>query len=293
MKETAELIEHLNSLFTNLQGNPTHIYNEGWMLRLVLNWFSAPSRRDIAPPLSMRSDAKWYSEAKLSSQFLHPPLAEGYTTSDAVYGDIAIGNKGKSDVTLINPWRQFVVVEAKMNSLYDTDVTNAKGYNQSARTVACMSKVIELSMPKNYATEGERPTNMSKLLRSGICNSRPPELTIEDYIRDKEIAFYTLLPRKQIADEPTFKEFTAKEHINKTVEERIALYKKEEGYKQHYEIHQEWKKEVFVPLLEKIEIKLISWEDVIRFICRYDPRCGEPLDHFYYNCLRYNNLQKI
>jgi hypothetical protein len=47
---------------------PTLLYNEGWLLRLVLDWFS---RHDVqGHPLSFRAWARWFSEALLPSAFL-------------------------------------------------------------------------------------------------------------------------------------------------------------------------------------------------------------------------------
>ena len=43
-------------------------YNEGWLLRLVLDWLS----REVVTghPLDFASGARWFSEALLPSQFL-------------------------------------------------------------------------------------------------------------------------------------------------------------------------------------------------------------------------------
>ncbi len=46
----------------------TVLYNEGWLLRLVLDWFSRES--GTAHPLQFVSGARWFSEALLPSQFL-------------------------------------------------------------------------------------------------------------------------------------------------------------------------------------------------------------------------------
>jgi hypothetical protein len=47
---------------------PTLLYNEGWLLRLVLDWFS---RHDVqGHPLSFGAGARWFSEALLPSAFL-------------------------------------------------------------------------------------------------------------------------------------------------------------------------------------------------------------------------------
>ena len=71
----------------------TVLYNESWLLRLVLDWFSRepPS----ASPMSLQPGARWYSEAPLRSQFqprqLGDKLAEGTTYADAAIGHVEIG----------------------------------------------------------------------------------------------------------------------------------------------------------------------------------------------------------
>ena len=47
---------------------PTDLYNEGWMLRLVLDWLSL--NHDIGHDLAFSHNDKWYSEALPPSAFL-------------------------------------------------------------------------------------------------------------------------------------------------------------------------------------------------------------------------------
>ncbi len=75
---------------------PTLLYNEGWMLRLVLDWFAARPRDSADPhPLASLRSACWYTEALLRSPFLPrfrgDPLAEAFTHADAAVGHFKIG----------------------------------------------------------------------------------------------------------------------------------------------------------------------------------------------------------
>ena len=45
----------------------TDLYNEGWMLRLVLDWFA--SQPGIEHDLVFATDDRWYSEALLPTIF--------------------------------------------------------------------------------------------------------------------------------------------------------------------------------------------------------------------------------
>lgn len=76
---------------------PTELFNEGWMLRLVLDWMS---RHPGTPhPLSFCPGASWYSEALLPSRFLprfrRDTRAEGYTHADGLVGQFS-GDRKKA-----------------------------------------------------------------------------------------------------------------------------------------------------------------------------------------------------
>ena len=47
---------------------PTEVFNEGWMLRLTLDWMATEGQPDH--PLSFGEGARWSSEALLPSSFL-------------------------------------------------------------------------------------------------------------------------------------------------------------------------------------------------------------------------------
>ena len=122
---------------------PTALYNEGWMARLVVDWFARqpPSNH----PLSFEPGARWYSEALLPTQFRPrhrgDELAEAWTHADAVIGHFEIV-RGRGDVRLVPGARQFVVVEAKMYSALAAGTKRAQSYNQAARNVACIAEVL-------------------------------------------------------------------------------------------------------------------------------------------------------
>ena len=126
---------------------PTLLYNEGWLLRGVLHWFS--QHRDIEHSLSFLPGSEWYSEGMLSSTFLPAfkgdKLAESYTHADGVIGSISVGEAGREDVSLVKPYEQFIVLEAKLFSPLSKGTKNAPNYDQAARIVACMANLLSLS----------------------------------------------------------------------------------------------------------------------------------------------------
>jgi hypothetical protein len=246
-----ESINSKNGKKSNLL--PTELYNESWMLRLILHWFNKDENRgkrfkDI--PISMNCTSSWFSEGRLGTVFPD----EKYTRADGTYGDIIIGDNGYSDVKLVTGCSQFVITEAKMFSTFSHKITKYSNYNQAARNIVCMCHIVEKSKQE-----------------------------IDD------IAFYTLLPQSQIDGELTFKDFTNEVHIKKTVTERIEKYKNDN---QNYENLLKWYKNVFIPFFTEIKIELISWEKIIEVIFSNDLDYGKMLKDYYNKCIIYNQKNK-
>jgi len=124
---------------------PTDLYNEGWMLRLVLDWFSR--NPDVDHDLKFGESSGWYSEALLPSAFLPrnrgDKLAESWTHADGVIGHFSIGENGAGDLSLKENAKELVVTEAKMFSKLSNGVTNAKYFDQAARNVACIAELAK------------------------------------------------------------------------------------------------------------------------------------------------------
>jgi len=153
------LVESLLALSAVCDGHwpATLAYSEGWLLRVILDWFCKHGSRDhLLTPLQ---DADWFSEALLTSPF--PPRCrgdahgEGFTHVDGTIGHMRIGFAGKADVRLLPDARQFVCVEAKIGSPLAKGTTHAPDYDQVARTVGCMAETLMQS--------GCRPESLSSL----------------------------------------------------------------------------------------------------------------------------------
>ena len=236
----------------------TELYNEGWMLRLVLYWF-AKHRDNNDHPLSFGPHSRWFSEALIPPPFLPKSrgdqLSEAWTHADGVIGNFNIGTGGKCALTLRIDTKHFVVIEAKMFSKLSAGITHDPNYDQAARNVACIAELL----------------NRQPL--SANCFSK--------------LGFYVLAPKKQIEMEPSFKSKTKKESIRKKVEKRVQSYI---GRDKDYEEKQGWFVKAFLPMLEIIDIQCLSWEDVIDYIKNKDFADGEELSEFYHNCLKYNKF---
>jgi hypothetical protein len=216
-----KLLERSNSPERNFP--PTDLYNEGWMLRLVLDWLSY--NPGIEHELSFVNTDKWYSEALLPSAFKArvrgDSLAESWTHADGVIGDFVIGANREGDLTLVEGALRILVTEAKMFSKLSSGVKNASYFDQAARNVACVAEVI---------------------CRAHIF---PSAL--------KKIGFFILAPESQI-DKGIFARQITPNSIQNKVSQRVTEYQEPEKDK--------WLENWFIPTLERIQIKEISWENL-------------------------------
>lgn len=229
---------------------PTDLYNEGWLLRLALDWFS---RHDIADHrLAFSKEARWFSEALLPSAFLRrhggDELAEGWTHADGVIGHFEIGNVGKGDLSVLPDARQLVVLEAKMFSGLSQGVTHASYFDQAARTMACVAEVLHLA--------GRHPSRLKKL------------------------GLYVLAPQCKIA-EGVFAEEMTRESIGEKVERRVSEYDDQDK--------DQWHTDWFQPTLEQLDIGVASWEALISTIGEHDAQSADSIRGFYDKCVVYNS----
>ncbi len=187
--------------FTQIQGladkpdspiRPTEVFNEGWMLRLTLDWVSEDAPPDH--PFGHEEGSRWSSEALLPSAFLPrrrgDELGEGWTNADGCVGHF-VQQPGRGDVSLEPDAAQFIVIEAKMFSGLSRGTKNAAGFDQAARNVACMAEVLRLA--------GRVPDEMGSL------------------------AFLVTAPQAQI-EAGIFGDLVTQQSVRDKVEERVASY---------------------------------------------------------------------
>lgn len=227
----------------------TEYYNETWMLRIVLDWFSNNNVKDH--PLSFSEESRWFSEGLIPSQFLprsrKDSLGESWTHSDAIIGHFQIGQGGRADVKLSRRATHLVCTEAKMFSKLSPGVTHARYYHQAARYVACMTELI-------FRAD----------LKPGDMN---------------QLAFCVLAPKEQI-DAGVFKHQVDSKNIKEIVKRRVSEYNGEKD---------QWFQRWFLPTLSKMTIKCISWESIIDDITKHNPIDGKQIESFYLKCIEYNH----
>ncbi|MGZ2371544.1 hypothetical protein ACXR6G_17320 [Ancylomarina sp. YFZ004] len=119
--------------------NPTEIYNEGWMTRLLV-YTSIKQGLKINDCLDFTNLTQWSSEGLISSQFVNANKnREGYTHADMTLGDFEIDYSKRGQITVCDNAKIFGIIEAKMGSNLSQGTTHAKDYNQASRNLACIS----------------------------------------------------------------------------------------------------------------------------------------------------------
>ncbi len=198
---------------------------------------------------NFHQDSKWFSEALLPTPFA--PRKRGDSLGESrTHADGVIG--------------QFVI--------------GSKGkVDLELLQTATQFVVFEAKMSSKLASGIKNAPNYDQAARNVGCIAevlKRAEIKAGDSI---SLGFYLLAPEAQISSNK-FPEMDP-ESILEKVKERMESY---EGDKDDW--YQDW----FLPLMEIIEIKKISWEEVIGFIASKDPKNGRAYKDFLENCLKYN-----
>jgi hypothetical protein len=247
-----EIMNFLNDLGTPEQRGPASLlYNEGWLLRLTL---AAEARGIRCLPQPFAPGARWFTEALLYTPFRPRKrgdrLGESVTHADGVIGHFEIGRSSRAGLHLTPDPTQFIIVEAKMFSGLSTGTTRAKGYDQAARNVACLAEAVRMS-------------------------KRPPEAF-------RSLGFWVLAPDSQIKG-GTFA-CVDRQTIAHKIRDRIEAYEPE--WKQ--ERLEPWLRDSLAPVLERVDLACVPWEEVLENIRRTDPGYADALQEFYERCLTFN-----
>jgi hypothetical protein len=247
------VLEGIHRLIDAAESTPanfpaTLLYNEGWMLRLILDWYSRHQLADHS--LQFEPGTTWFSEALLPSpfrpRFRGDTRAEARTHADGILGHISIGGSAKADANLLADATQLIVVEAKIYSPLSGGTRNAPNYNQAARNVACITELLHRA-------------------------NRPPSLMTS-------LAFLVVAPEVQ-TKAGIFTQKLNKDAIRKAVQARAEPFSIELG---------SWVDDWFFPTLEKISIEVLSWETLISQIESNDRVFFHSLGGFYERCLMHN-----
>lgn len=213
---------------------PTELYNEGWLLRLVLDWFDR--NRATSHELSFLPDARWYSQALLPSRFLPQrrgdDRAESFTRADGVIGHFSVSPGERGEARLLPTAKQFVVTEAKLSSSLSVGTKHAADFDQAARNVACMAHMLDAAHVDPAALE--------------------------------RVGFYVLAPKHQIQS-GVFANLVTRESISQKVAARVAQYQGQ---------WDKWLASTFEPMLQRIHLSILSWESILALLPNDEEAAG-------------------
>lgn len=97
----------------------------------------------------------------------------------------------------------------------------------------------------------------------------------------EDLAFLVVAPRARL-DDGIFEWDIAPEAIRRKVRRRVEDYA---GERDH------WFRHWFEPTWRRLEIRSLSWEDIIDAIAFHSLQDGHVIDSFYGQCLRFNRPQ--
>ncbi len=136
MNALLDIINSINKIQSNL--NPTEIYNEGWMTRLLV-YYSIQKGIKL-PFVDFSTINNWTSEALISSPFVKADkYKEGYTHADMALGDFTVNYEKRGEIIVNDNAETFGIIEAKMGSNLSSGTKHVANYNQASRNVACIA----------------------------------------------------------------------------------------------------------------------------------------------------------
>ncbi|WP_298425685.1 hypothetical protein [uncultured Kordia sp.] len=158
MKEIVEFFKQiLHSIESETKNNvsnvnPTEIFNEGWMTRLLVHQ-SIKEKIKIDGLIDFSKVKNWSSEGLISSPFVKTKKnKEGYTHTDIALGDFTINYENRGDIIVAKKATTFGIIEAKMKSNLSQRTTNALNYNQASRNLACIAENVKNESCQTFFT---------------------------------------------------------------------------------------------------------------------------------------------
>jgi hypothetical protein len=226
---------------------PTIIFNEGWMLRLTLDALSRVPA--LEHRLAFEPRSTWYSEALLPSAFRPRSQADALSES-YTHADAGIGH-----INVAKTGNAYLKLAADATQFIITEAKMFSALSSGVKNAPFFDQAA-----RNAACMAE------VLHRAGAS---PEQFT--------RIGFYILAP--QIAIEAgVFNPLIERAHIEATVSERVRGYGGQlDG----------WFSSSFGPLIQRIDLACISWEELVGALGNDAPEAQE-LGAFYQNCLKYN-----
>ena len=230
---------------------PTELFNEDWLLRIILDWFARQAGDRY--PLSPMPGAEWFSQAWLPSAFL--TRFRGDRLAEArTHADGVLGH--------------FVIGDP----------------GTAALTMAPQARQFVVLEAKLYArlSAGVRNApNYDQAARSVACIAETLRRVDRRPESMDELAFIVVAPQARL-DDGIFEWDLALDAIRRKVRRRVEDYAGERDA---------WFRDWFEPTWKRIEVRSLSWEDIIEVVAFHSMADGHIIDSFYGQCLRFNRPQ--
>jgi hypothetical protein len=136
--------------------------------------------------------------------------------------------------------------------------------------------VIEAKLFSGLSTGTSRAKSFDQAARNVACIAQL--LVDHDLTRLERLGFIVLAPAEQIANTDLGK-LCDRTSVELKVQDRVASYS---GAKDS------WYRSSFLPALGRVDIRVISWEQVLSDISMRDEGAGEELSAFYARCVAFN-----
>jgi len=246
-RQIETLLKHCDTTLSCLP--PALLYNEGWMLRATVDRFASLDLGSERHPLAVPANCRWYSEALLPSAFL--PESRGDSRGESwTHADGVIG--------------QF-------------DIGGGTKGDLTLHRDATHFVVLEAKMFSKLSSGVKHASHFNQAARNVACMAEVLKRAGRRPAEFSALGFYVLAPASQI-EQSVFADYLGSDALRRTVEKRVSQYGG---------TRDTWFREWFLPTHEKLDVKAISWEELISFLAKRDDETEE-LRGFYGRCLEFN-----
>jgi hypothetical protein len=97
------------------------------------------------------------------------------------------------------------------------------------------------------------------------------------------LGFFVLAPKQRI-EKGIFQAQMDARHLDDAITQRVLLYTSEAPHEQRREWLEQWVR----PLIRKLQLRCVSWENIVERVVAEDKGFGSEFQGFYEDCLRYN-----
>lgn len=234
--------------------SPREIYNQTWLLRLVLDWFYRHRNTDHA--LTPMPGARWYTDGLLRSPLASHQAGAGtdaLTHADGLLGHFDLLPDTHGEATLRPDVQQFIVVEGTLGDHLSAGTAHIADDDQAAHIIAAVADML--------APAGRRPQRVSQL------------------------SFFVFASRERI-NAGAFGHLLTRESIRERVRAMSQVGPSSGEGDEESAVTEQWLAESFEPALGRIDLELYSWEAILGHIDLRDPE--SKLEEFYKRCLEFN-----